>query len=470
MINYLSLFSGIGSPEKALENLGIPFNLVNYCEIDKYASKSFSAIHNVSEDLNLWDVTKINADTISERIDLITYGFPCQDISVAGKQRGFTDEEGNRTRSGLFFEALRIIQDYQPKFAIAENVKALTSKKFEKEFNTVLTSLEEAGYNNYWKVLNAKDYGIPQNRERVFIVSIRKDIDKGFDFPEPIELKLRLKDMLDKDVDEKYYLSDEQVEKMTLTTFNTANINRRCNEQDSIVNTLMARDYKDPKCVRIGIDKSSNNPHKIEIANCITAREDRGISRHKAEDTAVTEIEYSVPKVKVKVKPVLVRKTAKKADPFIVASRGRNPVNPSDRTAGIHTKQRLEPNMSGCSNTITTVQKDNYVCEPEIIVKGNIYPNSGNPQAGRIYDSEGISPSLDTCQGWNRMPKIISMEENGTGGYKVIVKEATKKGYTEALPGDSINLEQPNSQTRRGRVGHGVAQTLTTSCNQAVVE
>lgn len=211
MINYLSLFSGIGSPEKALTNLGIQYNLVNYCEIDKYASRSFAAIHGVSEEKNLWDVTKIGADTIKEPIDLITYGFPCQDISVAGKQRGFTDEEGNRTRSGLFFEALRIIQDYQPKFAIAENVKALTSKKFEKEFNTVLTSLEEAGYNNYWKVLNAKDYGIPQNRERVFIVSIRKDIDKGFDFPEPIELKLRLKDMLDNDVDEKYYLSDKAI-------------------------------------------------------------------------------------------------------------------------------------------------------------------------------------------------------------------------------------------------------------------
>ena len=97
-------------------------------------------------------------------------------------------------------------------------------------------------------------------------------------------------------------------------------------------------------------------------------------------------------------------------DPFIVASRGRNPVNPSDRTAGIHTEQRLEPNMSGCSNTITTVQKDNYVCEAKIIVNGNIYPNSGNPQAGRIYGSEGISPSLDTCQGGNRMPKIVASE------------------------------------------------------------
>lgn len=100
----------------------------------------------------------------------------CQDLSNAGKQRGFVDENGNRTRSGLFFEALRIIKDYKPKYAIAENVKALTSKKFEKEFKTVLDSLEEAGYDNYWKVLNAKDFGIPQNRERVFIISIRKDI------------------------------------------------------------------------------------------------------------------------------------------------------------------------------------------------------------------------------------------------------------------------------------------------------
>lgn len=111
-----------------------------------------------------------------------------------------------------FFEALRIIEDYRPKFAIAENVKALTGKRFVAEFETVLESLENAGYNNYWKVLNAKDYGIPQNRERVFIVSIRKDIDRGFIFPDPIPLDLRLKDMLEREVDEKYYLSDRAIE------------------------------------------------------------------------------------------------------------------------------------------------------------------------------------------------------------------------------------------------------------------
>ena len=168
MIKILSLFSGIGAPEKALTNLGIDYDLLGYSEIDKYASKSYAVIHGVPETKNLGDITKIDADNLPEDIDLITYGFPCQDISVAGKQRGFTDENGERTRSGLFFEALRIIQRTQPKVAIAENVKALTGKKFAAEFKTVLDSLNDAGYNNYWKVLNAKDYGIPQNRERAY--------------------------------------------------------------------------------------------------------------------------------------------------------------------------------------------------------------------------------------------------------------------------------------------------------------
>lgn len=126
----LSLFSGIGAFEKALERCNLNYDLVNYCEIDKYASKSYSLIHNVSEDKNLIDVTKIDTSFLPKDIDLITYGFPCQDISQAGKQKGFTNENGELTRSGLFFEALRIISETKPKFAIAENVKALTSKKF----------------------------------------------------------------------------------------------------------------------------------------------------------------------------------------------------------------------------------------------------------------------------------------------------------------------------------------------------
>lgn len=262
MLNVLSLFSGIGAFEKALTNLGISYNLLAYCEIDKYASKAYSLIHDEPEEKNLHDVTKVDWLDIDERVDLITYGFPCQDISIVGKQKGFTDENGERTRSGLFFEALRIIEEFEPKFAIAENVKALTSKKFTEEFKIVLESLEAAGYNNYWQVLNAKDYGIPQNRERVFIISIRKDIDKGFVFPSPIPLELRLKDMLETNVEEKYYLSDAILKKLDKTGLED----------------------------KSGVDKSINNPKVIDVANCITAREDRGISNHKAEGTAVIEV------------------------------------------------------------------------------------------------------------------------------------------------------------------------------------
>ena len=217
-IKLLSLFSGIGAFEKALKNLNIEYELVGYSEIDKYASKAYSLIHNESESKNLGDITKIDVSKLPKDIDLITYGFPCQDISIAGKQQGFLNSEGEKTRSGLFFNALNIIQSTQPKIAIAENVKNLTGKRFKNEFEIVLNSLRMVGYNNYYKVLNAKDYGIPQNRERVFIVSIRKDVDNGlFEFPQPIESTKRLKDILENEVDEKYYLKN-----LTMTFINNS--------------------------------------------------------------------------------------------------------------------------------------------------------------------------------------------------------------------------------------------------------
>lgn len=214
-IKLLSLFSGIGAFEKALDNLGWEYELVNYCDIDKYASRAYAAIHGVSEDMNLWDVASVDTQKLPDGIDLVTYGFPCQDISIAGKQKGFFNADGSSTRSGLFFEALRIIHDTQPRVAVAENVANLMSQSFVDIYHMVVEGLNEAGYNSYVQILNAKDFGIPQNRERVFIVSIRKDIDKGFEFPETRPLELRLKDLLEDEVDEKYYLSDAMVEFFT---------------------------------------------------------------------------------------------------------------------------------------------------------------------------------------------------------------------------------------------------------------
>lgn len=244
-IKLLSLFSGIGAFEKALDRLNIDYELEAFCEIDKEASTSYEKIHEVSSNKNLEDITKIDTTALPNDIDLITYGFPCQDISLEGKQKGF-ETDGERTRSGLFFEALRIIEDTKPRIAIAENVKNLTSKKFQKEFDIVLSSLEEAGYNNYYKVLNAKDYDIPQNRERVFIVSIRKNVDTGlFVFPAPIATKRTLKDILDNNIKfEKYKVPESILEKIVISTdpLKIKNATKQgyieCNLYDSITTTF----------------------------------------------------------------------------------------------------------------------------------------------------------------------------------------------------------------------------------------
>ena len=189
------------------------WELVNFCEFDAFAIKSYCAIHDVDEQLNLGDITKVD-ETKLEDFNMMTWGFPCTDISCAGKQKGFLDEDGNKTRSGMYYEGIRILRYKKPALSIIENVKNLTGKRFKKEFETILSDLDEIGYNTYWKVLNAKDFGIPQNRERVFIISIRKDLDNGkFEFPKGFDNGVRLKDVLEDEVDEKYYISDDKVRK-----------------------------------------------------------------------------------------------------------------------------------------------------------------------------------------------------------------------------------------------------------------
>lgn len=243
----LSLFTGIGAFEKALKNIGIDYELIGFSEIDKYAIKSYYAIHNVSEEKNLGDITKIDITKLPKDIDLITHGSPCQDFSVAGKQAG--GDLGTGTRSSLMWNTINIVTYCKPKYVIWENVKNLLSKKHRHNFDSYLSIMESLGYNNYYDVLNAKDYGIPQNRERVYTVSIRKDIDNGkFLFPEKETLKLRLKDMLEDEVDEKYYLNNLQIEKIKSSKF--VQEKKRIQEKE-YCDTILAR-RKGPKCVRIG--------------------------------------------------------------------------------------------------------------------------------------------------------------------------------------------------------------------------
>ena len=204
MIRIGSCFTGIGAWEKGFEYMGIETELKFYCENDKYAIKSYVSMFEDAKNKNLGDITKIDVTKI-EDIDIFAYSPPCQAFSVAGKQLGYEDKRGV-----LFFDAFEIIKNKKPKICMMENVKGLTGKKFNSEFEEMLQSLENEGYNNYWKVLNTRNYGLPQNRERLFVISIRKDIDNGlFSFPEPLDSGLRLKDMLDKEVEEKYYIKKE---------------------------------------------------------------------------------------------------------------------------------------------------------------------------------------------------------------------------------------------------------------------
>ncbi len=231
---------------RSLENKK-DWRLVNFCEFDTYPTKSYCAIHNVDEKLNLGDITKVD-ETKLEPFNMICGGSPCQDFSIAGEQKGSVwtckdccDENGDsfqynpltvhwsernkcphcgsenieKTRSSLLVEYLRVVRGNKPNFGMYENVKNIVGKKFkDTTFKLFENELHEYGYNTYWKVLNAKDYGIPQNRERVYLIFIKKELDNGkFVFPEGFNNGIRLKDVLEDEVDEKYYISDDKVQR-----------------------------------------------------------------------------------------------------------------------------------------------------------------------------------------------------------------------------------------------------------------
>lgn len=315
------------------------WKLVNFCEFDKYATKSYCAIHEVDESLNLGDITKVD-ETKLEDFNMICGGSPCQDFSVAGKQKGSVwtcngcgheynhltvhwsqrDKCPNcgsnnieKTRSSLLVEYLRVIRANKPNFGMYENVKNIVGKQFrDTTFKLFEDELHEYGYNTYWKVLNAKDFGIPQNRERVYLIFIKKDLDNGkFVFPEGFDNGIRLKDVLEDEVDEKYYISDDKVQRfLTNLKLNNEHITdvpvRLGNvygeqfgtgyagnvwDKEAISPTLMTMQGggRQPH-IMCGIDKSVNDTKQIEYANCITAREDRGISNRKSEGTAVLQV------------------------------------------------------------------------------------------------------------------------------------------------------------------------------------
>ena len=394
-INILELFGGIGALTKAFKRLGIPHKVIDYVEIDKYAVASYNAMNGTNFEPQ--DICKWDKDI---EVDLIMHGSPCQDFSLAGKQAGGDKNSG--TRSSLMYETIRIVEKLKPKYVIWENVKNLLSKKHRHNFDAYLETMEQLGYTSYYQVLNAKDYGIPQNRERVFTVSILgnenyefpkenmqecevinplKDISgkswqfeqnvysensilrslkagggsgnipkviEHFEFPPKQELKLKLKDMLEEEVDEKYYLSDKMIKYISAT--GTAN-------------------FKNPDC-KINLD----------IARPLTTDQNK---------------------------------------------------------------------RAGTTNYLSDDLPNNYDLNQVVRKYGVFDTEKSKHQAGSVYDENELSPTLDTMQGGWRQPCIE-------------IKEATKRGYKEAYEGDGVNISS-RMKYQRGNVQKDMIQTITTS-------
>lgn len=459
------LFSGIGCQEKGIENSNLfDIEVINTSEINKDAVLSYAAVHcGLTQDMidiyndypsreemanylseinlgyepeknkhydwhklarrktndiekywlaskltrNLGDISKIQSLSYA---DMWTCSFPCTDISVAGKMKGLSPDVS--TRSSLLWENIRLLKKAKddgtlPKYLMFENVKNLVSKKFIGDFDNLLEVLNELGFNSYWKVLNAKNCGIPQNRERVFVISIRKDIDKGvYDFPKPFDTGIRLKDILDNNVDDKYYLSETMIK-----GFKKHNQNHEAKgtgflwkprDINGIASTLRANAALAPtdntinECLEIGNLNHYNYDEMNRVYSkegcCPTLRTMQGGDRQPriiepiatiieatkkgyAEVYEGDSINLEQPNSKTRrgrvgrqvAQTLTTSPQQAVVEPFIVASRGRNINDSHKQAASMHTKQRLEPNISGATNTITTVQKDNYVCEPAIV-------------------------------------------------------------------------------------------------------
>lgn len=354
-MKFIDLFAGIGGFRLGMESAG--HECVAFCEIDKFARASYKAIHNTEGEIELHDITTVTDEEIRGigHVGVICGGFPCQAFSIAGARRGFED-----TRGTLFFEIARFAAILKPKYLFLENVKGLLSHDKGNTFETILSALDELGYDVEWQVLNSKDFGVPQNRERVFIIGhFRRERGRKI-FP----------------------LGRE-------------------NEKSDFESAIRKLGNVNPS------QKGMNG--EVFDSNGISPT----LTTNKGEGTKIAI-------------PVLTPDRANK------------------RQNGRRFKTDGEP-------MFTLTGQDRH----GIVIAGNLA--GSHEQNGRIYDVNGISPTLNTMQGGDRQPKIR-------------VREATKQGYAEASVGDSVNLAHPNSKTRRGRVGKQIANTLLTGESQGVVE
>ncbi len=369
-------------------------------------------------------------------------------FSIAGKRLGELDKRGL-----LFYDFYRYVKNQNPKVFIIENVKGLLSdnngitfqnwiqllgQSLNKQFS-MFTHPDSLLYNLHFTVLNTKDFGLPQNRERVFLIGIRNDLSNEFRFPKGVRLKLRLKDLLEDDVDEKYYLSDKMIECLT---------NKRDgyegrfdpDEGYGISSTLTSRYHKmgatDTFIKKIGFinqDTQGSAVYGSEGVSPTISSGTHGYSQGYIEEPHVVAMRgREEPQVLTPKRTEYGKEIRKDYESGKVDEQRKN-------------IQQLEPRTDGLTNTITSVQKDNLIVLPQV---GQL---DGFESVGRIYSQEGLSPTVTAKSGGGHEPYIE-------------VKEATRKGFCTA-----VVFEQPSSNTRRGRIGKEIANTIETQCNQGVM-
>ncbi|HFU4432301.1 TPA: DNA cytosine methyltransferase [Streptococcus suis] len=388
-MKFLDLFAGIGGFRLGMERAG--HECVGFCEIDPFARKSYKAIHDTEGEFEFHDITAVTDESVRGigRVDVICGGFPCQAFSIAGKRAGFED-----TRGTLFFEIARFASILRPKYLFLENVTGLLSHDNGNTFETIFGALDELGYDAEWQVFNSKNFGVPQNRERVFIIGHLRGAGGRAIFPFGGENKA---------------VDNQQ-------------------SQINVIGTTLATGAQ-----------GTNSRHWVYDTNGVMSCLDATM--------------YKQPKQIVV--PVLT------------------PDREEKRQNGRRFKTDGEPMF-----TLTAQDKHG------VIVCGRLPGKFEMPN--RVYDPNGIAPTIRTMQGGNLEPKIIqrghgynqggehdtaptltsnSWQENNL----LAIKEATTKGYSETTVGDSVNLSHPNSTTRRGRVGKQVANTLLTGEEQGVV-
>ena len=396
MIEVGSDFSGVGAFDQALRRLGVEYKTRFACDMDLYARETFTA--NYGEPIYYpFDVYDRKIPTRS--LEIYMTSPPCQGFSMAGKRGG----------SVLFFNSHEFIQENKPRYFIFENVKGLLSheKKNPKDkigqtfqnwitllggksvngLHTIFPHEESVPYHIYHKVLNAKHYGVPQNRERVFIIGIRDDVDNTFSWPKPFPLVKRLKDVLEDNVDEKYYLSDRMISSF---------INRP--QAENYPFTPLTEDSTHTPCLTARYFKMGATDPYIKVKSATK----KGFEVATEGDSInLSNLSSETRRGRVGKEVAQTLDTGCQQGVLVGAIRGRNPENPTSRKIGLPTEQRLELNLNGTSNALTTVQKDN------VVFLHNLNGGFGETEP-RIFKE--YSPTIRTPSGGSAIPSVMHQD------------------------------------------------------------